>query len=75
MDIINVVEFVEPNQVKIDSFYIFNEKTRQNKVEQAENLFVTKARENGMIPSDERYHLENGIFELGNYKLFLVWSE
>jgi len=80
MDIINVIEMVGKSNMSVNSFIIMENSVRRDndknkKIEKAENLFVKMGGENGMIDSDIDYCLENGYFENGDYRLFLIWSE
>lgn len=78
--ILNVIELIGDSNMKVNSFIFREDSVRRDEVNkrrirEAENLFIRMAEENGMLERETEYCLENGIFELGDYKLFLIWSE
>jgi len=76
MRVINVIEIVDNNIQGIQSIGIFEEQLSQEIVEQAEEIFKAKARENGCILNDEELDevIGDGYWESGNYAVNLVWS-
>ena len=80
MNILNVVEVEGNHGVKITSFVFREDSVRRDyvnkrRVNEAEKLFLSIAEENGMKEEESSFCLEQGMFERGNYKLFLKWSE
>ena len=49
--------------------------TEQSIVTEAEQLFIAKAKKNGLGDNDVDFHLEEGSFKNDNYSVFLTWSE
>lgn len=77
MRIINVIEIVDNNTQGIESFGIFEEQLSQDVVDEAEENFKIKAKENGCILDDEEMEeaISDGYWESGNYSVNLVWSD
>ncbi len=67
---VNVIEYTG---VTITSLRSFSEDKDGNK--EAEALFVKLAKDNGMDDTDIDTCIEEGLFEEGDYQVFLIHSE
>lgn len=79
MRVINIVETENNIVLGIDSFGIFEDQLTDDVVEQAEELFLSKIRENGFISED--IDEINDILDDGywnnesGYTTNIIWSE
>lgn len=75
MRVINIIESIKENPVlSIESFGVYEEQLSQDVVDEAEELFETKAKENGMTEEDLESSLDDGFYENGDYTVSIVWS-
>jgi hypothetical protein len=70
---LQTVMVIEYTGSEIHSVRSFSEDKEGNK--EAEALFVKLAKDNGMDDPDIDVCLEEGLFEEGDYQIFLVHSE
>jgi hypothetical protein len=70
---LQTVMVIEYTGSEIHSVRSFSEDKEGNK--EAEALFVKLAKDNGMDATDIDACLEEGLFEEGDYQIFLVHSE
>lgn len=79
MRVINIVETEDNTVLGIDSFGIFEDQISDDVVKQAEELFLSRIRENGFISEDiEEIDdiLDNGYWYNGiGYTANIIWSE
>ena len=69
LNTVNVVEYASGTVQQIISY-----KNTKEDVNKAEAMFNSMAVENGMDPSDLEDCLMDGLYEQGDYQLFLVHS-
>lgn len=73
--IINVIERIDCGNLTTQSFILPHKDDNQHPfVNDAEQLFLSKAKENGCTDDDDDI-LDSGYYENGTYELYLTWSE
>jgi hypothetical protein len=79
MQIINVIKSNSGCITTISSYPILQEKDKQSVVKLAEAAFLQCIRYNGIVDDedllDDEDYLEEGIFEVYDYSVALVWSD
>ena len=75
-DIINVIEVIDNTVTSVESFILPNSKMKAYKkvIEDAENLFIEKAKENEMSDDESEGALDDGYYKNGDYTVYLSWS-
>lgn len=80
MRIINVVEIINGELYNIESFPIIDDNFSDDQVRNAEDMFITKAKENGFTYDDDlderEYLLDEGYWSDNNgYEVMISWSD
>ena len=74
MDIINVIESID-GKLTVNAFPIYRKQSRDKLIAQAVDTFEKCIMENSASTSQEiDEFVEDGYFEKGDYKLYLIWS-
>lgn len=77
MDVINVIEVVDNVPLGIKSFSVVDDQLISEVVNQAEQLLVEIAKENGLPDNEDEIEtvLSEGNYTNGNYHVTIIWSE
>ncbi len=75
IDVITIIEYASETIQGTKLFPVFDKAKKSDVVYAAENDFISKEKQNGMEDNEVTDSLDDGLYENGDYQVFLYWSE